>query len=210
MSPAPINQSVQRRRRAIVTGLAPYMNEPVLLEAISHWQLHYAERPSFSLQGFVSDLCRLFDLGERRHHIHMSLVQAMTLSDSELAADPLANSNDSHTEAHPCTHAFQCLLQALWQRLGKRAATQLQLDLGAQLRQRSVSAETRLTMEYWLQSPDKSLSPLPLASLRDQLNRTYVLLCEQLGPVEADQQLKAAYQATLARLDDKEALQTLM
>ena len=122
----------------------------------------------------------------------------------------LANSNDSHTEAHPCTHAFQCLLQALWQRLGKRAATQLQLDLGAQLRQRSVSTETRLTMEYWLQSPDKSLSPLPLASLRDQLNRPYVLLCEQLGPVEADQQLKAAYQATLARLDDKEALQTLM
>ncbi|MEP5231966.1 MAG: hypothetical protein ABJQ78_11070 [Alloalcanivorax sp.] len=210
MSPAPINQSVQRRRRAIVTGLTPYMNEPVLLEAVSHWQQHYAERPSFSLQGFVSDLCRLFDLGERRHHIHMSLVQAMTLSDSELAADPLATSNDNHSRAHPCTHAFQCLLQALWQGLGKRAASQIQLDLGAQLRQASVSPETRLTMEYWLQSPDQSLSPLPLTSLRDQLNRTYVLLCERLGPVEADRQLKAAYQATLTRLDDKEALQTLM
>ena len=210
MSPAPISQSVQRRRRAIVTGLTPYMNEPVLLEAISHWQQHYAERPSFSLQGFVSDLCRLFDMGERRHHIHMSLVQAMTLSDSELAADPLADSNGHDTDAHPCTHAFQCLLQALWQGLGKRSATQLQLDLGAQLRQSSVSPETRLTMEYWLQSPEKPLSPLPLASLRDQLNRTYILLCERLGPVEADRQLKAAYQTTLARLDHREALQALM
>lgn len=210
MSPAPINQSVQRRRRAIVTGLTPYMNEPLLLEAISHWQQHYAERPSFSLQGFVSDLCRLFDMGERRHHIHMSLVQAMTLSDSELAADPQANSNESDTEVHPCTHAFQCLLQALWQGLGKRIASQLQLDLGAQLRQASVSPETRLTMEYWLQSSDKSLSPLPLASLRDQLNRTYVLLCERLGPVEADRQLKEAYQTALARLEHKEALQALM
>lgn len=207
---APINQSVQRRRRAIVTGLTPYMNEPVLLEAVSHWQQHYAERPSFSLQGFVSDLCRLFDMDERRHHIHMSLVQAMTLSDSELAADPLANSNENDTEAHPCTHAFQCLLQALWQGLGKRVASQLQLDLGAQLRQTSVSAETRLTMEYWLQAPEKTLSPLPLASLRDQLNRTYILLCERLGPVEADRQLKEAYQTTLARLDHREALQALM
>lgn len=210
MSRAPISQSVQRRRRAIVTGLTPYMNEPVLLEAVSHWQQHYAERPSFSLQGFVSDLCRLFDMGERRHHIHMSLVQAMTLSDSELAADPVADSHEHHTEAQPCAHAFQLLLQALWQGLGKRAASQLQLDLGAQLRQNHVSPETRLTLEYWLQSPDKPLSPLPLASLRDQLNRTYILLCQRLGPVEADRQLKAAYQATLAQLENREGLQALM
>lgn len=210
MNRTPVSQTTQRRRRAIVTGLTPYMNEPVLLEAISHWQQHYAERPSFSLQGFVSDLCRLFDMGERRHHIHMSLVQAMTLSDSELATDPLTLNQENPTDAHPCTHAFQHLLEALWQGLGKRAASQLQLDLGAQLRQTRISTETRLTMEYWLQAPDKPLSPLPLASLRDQLNRTYVLLCERLGPVEADRQLKTAYQATLAQLENRQSLQDLM
>jgi hypothetical protein len=186
------------------------MNEPVLREAITHWQQHYAQRPSFSLQGFVSDLCRLFDLAERRHHIHMSLVQAMTLSDSELAADPLAISNQSLTDAHPCTYAFELLLQALWQGLGKPTASLLQVDQGAQLRQANVSTETRLTMEYWLQAPDKPLNPLPLPNLRDQLNRTYVLLCQRLGPVEADRQLKSAYQTTLLQLDNPEGLQALM
>lgn len=42
-----MSQELQRRRRAIATGLTPYMNEPLLLEAISLWQQTYAERPRF-------------------------------------------------------------------------------------------------------------------------------------------------------------------
>ena len=134
----------------------------------------------------------------------------MTLSDSELAADPLAISDKNLTDTHPYTYAFQLLLQALWLRLGKPTARQLKVDQGTQLRQASVSTETRLTMEYWLQAPDKPLSTLPLPSLRDQLNRTYVLLCQRLGPVEADRQFKGAYQTTLLQLDNPEGLQALM
>ena len=65
-------------------------------------------------------------------------------------------------------------------------------------------------MEYWLQSPERPLAPLALPPLRDQLNRTYVLLCERLGPVEADQQLKAAYQKALARQVAPAALRQLL
>lgn len=187
-----MSQELQRRRRAIITGLTPYMSEPLLLEAISHWQQHYSQRPRFTLQGFVSDLCKLFDLSERRHQIHMSLVQAMTLSDSELAEDPLA-STLAPQDAHPCTQAFEALMRQLWKLVGVTTANQLRLDLCGQLRRRHVDAETRLTLEYWLQSPERPLAPLPLASLRDQLNCCYVLLCERLGPVEADRCLRDAH-----------------
>ncbi|MBL4570261.1 MAG: hypothetical protein JKY21_03790 [Alcanivorax sp.] len=205
-----MSQELQRRRRAIVTGLTPYMNEPLVLEAVSLWQQHYAERPRFSLQGFVSELCQLFDLGERRHQIHMSLVQAMTLSERELADDPLADSAENHAQEHPCSQAFEQMMRSLWDGIGARAASQLRLDLAAQLRNNQIGAETRLTMEYWLQSPERPLAPLALAALRDQLNRTYVLLCERLGPVEADQQLKAAYQNTLRTHVDPAALRQLL
>ena len=205
-----MSQELQRRRRAIVTGLMPYMNEPLLLEAISLWQQNYAERPRFSLQGFVSELCQLFDLGERRHQIHMSLVQAMTLSEQELADDPLASRDESPVEEHPCSRAFEQMMHALWEGIGAAAASQLRLDLAAQLRSQQVGAEVRLTMEYWLQSPERPLAPLALPPLRDQLNRTYVLLCERLGPVEADQQLKAAYQKALARQVAPAALRQLL
>lgn len=205
-----MSQELQRRRRAIATGLTPYMNEPLLLEAISLWQQTYAERPRFSLQGFVSELCQLFDLGERRHQIHMSLVQAMTLSEQELADDPLAESDDNPAREHPCSQAFELIMRSLWQGIGARAASQLRLDLAAQLRSNEIGAEIRLTMEYWLQAPERPLAPLALNALRDQLNRTYVLLCERLGPVEADQHLKAAYQESLRTAPNPAALRQLL
>ena len=101
-------------------------------------------------------------------------------------------------------------MRSLWEGIGARAASQLRLDMAAQLRSNQVGAETRLTMEYWLQAPERPLAPLTLAALRDQLNRTYVLLCERLGPVEADQQLKAAYQNALQTRIDPTALRQLL
>ena len=204
-----MSQELQRRRRAIVTGLAPYMNETLLMEAVSHWQQHYSERPRYSLQGFVSDLCKLFDLGERRHQIHMSLVQAMTLSEKELASDPVAISN-GRRESDPTTLAFQRLLEALWDTLPPASASQLRLDMGAMLRGNAVTPETRLTMEHWLQSPGRRLGELPLKVLRQQLNNAYVLLCERLGPVDADTCLKTAYNRARTDSQLQASLKSLM
>ncbi|EKF74844.1 hypothetical protein A11A3_06415 [Alcanivorax hongdengensis A-11-3] len=191
-----MSQELSRRRRAIITGLSPFMEERLLLEAISLWQDSYADRPRFSLQGFVSELCRLFDLADRRHHIHMSLVQAMSLPVSELQADPWSQSQPDSPERHPCTQAFQLLQHAIWQRLGEQQASQLRLDMLAQLRQKNTPAQIRLVMESWLQHPQQALSPLDIGPLRTQLNRAYVLLCERIGPVEADRLLKQAYDST--------------
>jgi hypothetical protein len=140
----------------------------------------------------------------------MSLVQAMTLSEQELADDPLAESDDNPAREHPCSQAFELIMRALWQGIGARAASQLRLDLAAQLRSNEIGAEIRLTMEYWLQAPERPLAPLALNALRDQLNRTYVLLCERLGPVEADQHLKAAYQESLRTAPNPAALRQLL
>ncbi|MAX54252.1 MAG: hypothetical protein CL537_01830 [Alcanivoracaceae bacterium] len=204
-----MSQELQRRRRAIVTGLTPYMNETLLMEAVSHWQQHYADRPRFSLQGFVSDLCGLFDLAERRHQIHMSLVQAMTLSDKELASDPLAQQTPSE-DHHPCTQAFQVLVESLWAQMDTHTANQFRLDLAAQLRSHQTGPEARLTLEYWLQNPSRHLAGLPLASLRQQLNNAYVILCERQGPVEADRLLRDAYRMAGSKVQSREALTSLM
>ncbi len=51
-----------RRRRALATGLAPYLDADAVAEAVALWQRDYADRPRFSLQGYVSELCKRFDL----------------------------------------------------------------------------------------------------------------------------------------------------
>ncbi|MFC6328702.1 hypothetical protein [Alloalcanivorax gelatiniphagus] len=183
----------QRRQRALATGLAPYLDAAALVEAVALWQRDYADRPRFSLQGYVSELCRLFDLGEQRHQLHLSLVRAQSLPDARLAADPLADDRAAGAgDRHPPTRAFQGLMRALWASLGEARAGQLRLDQLTDLRQADLPADTRAALEYWLNHPRSELAALDQGSLRTLLNRGYVLLCERFGPVSADRLLKDA------------------
>lgn len=183
----------ERRRRALATGLAPYLDAAALVEAVALWQRDYADRPRFSLQGYVSELCRLFDLGEQRHQLHLSLVRAQSLPDARLAADPLADDRAAGAgDRHPPTRAFQGLMRALWASLGEARAGQLRLDQLTDLRQTDFPADTRAALEYWLNHPRSELAALDQDSLRTLLNRGYVLLCERFGPVSADRLLKDA------------------
>lgn len=181
----------ERHRRAIATGLAPYLDERLIPEAVLLWQSEYAGRPRFSLQGYLSELCRLFDLAERRHDIHLSLVQAMTLPEAALLPDPVARINPAGG-GHPCTEAFEAMMRALWQRLDNGAASRLRLDQLTALRHAGLDRDSRAALEGWLGNPRGRLAPLPRPALRAALNGTYMLFCEELGPVAADRLFKQA------------------
>lgn len=181
----------ERHRRAIATGLAPYLDSQQLPEAVALWQQEYAHRPRFSLQGYVSHISRLFEVEGRRHDLHLSLVQAMTLPDRDLLPDPLGEGDSAH-RAHPCTEAFQLLMRALWAQFDAAQANQVRLDQLTDLRRPGVDPELRETLEYWLNHAEGDLAPLDRDNLRRLLNRTYVLLCERFGPVHSDRILKHA------------------
>lgn len=179
----------ERRRRAIATGLAPYLDSGRIPEAVALWQRDYAHRPRFSLQGYVSHISRLFEVAGRRHDLHLSLVQAMTLPDRELLPDPLGEEDSAH-RAHPCTEAFQLLMRALWAQLDADRASQMRQDQLTDLRRPGTDPEQREALEYWLRHAEGDLAPLDRETLRRWLNRTYVLLCERFGPVHSDRPLK--------------------
>ena len=53
----------ERHRRAIATGLAPYLDSRQVPEAVALWQRDYAHRPRFSLQGYsLYHLSRIYQL----------------------------------------------------------------------------------------------------------------------------------------------------
>ncbi|MBL7249653.1 hypothetical protein ACLD02_09740 [Alloalcanivorax sp. C16-2] len=182
----------ERRRRALATGLAPYLDARDVVEAVALWQREYADRPRFSLQGYVSDLCKRFDLAGRRHDLHLNLVQAMSLPERRLAADPLAHPERANAAGHPCTAAFQALMSALWAQLNEAEASQLRLDQLTDLRRAGLPDDHRQGVEYWFNHPRADLIPLDRGTLAALVNRGYVLLCERFGPVRADRLLKAA------------------
>lgn len=181
----------ERHRRAITTGLSPYLDPGQLPEAVALWQREYAHRSRFSLQAYVSHINRLFDVQGRRHDLHLSLVQAMTLPDRELLPDPLGDA-EGPRGTDPCTTAFQLLMRALWDQFEPAQAHQVRLDQLTDLRRPGVAAKLRDALEYWLNHADGELVPQDKHDLRRLLNRTYVLLCERFGPVRADRLLKHA------------------
>lgn len=183
----------ERRRRALATGLAPWLEADQVVEAVALWQRDFADRPRFSLQGYVSELSRRFDLAHRRHDLHLGLVQAMSLPDRQLVADPLAgNGEGAGTDPHPATRAFQALMRTLWAGLGETEASTLRLDQSTDLRRGGLASAPRASVDHWLNHPRADLAPLDRDTLRTLLNRSYVLLCERYGPVRADRLLKEA------------------
>ena len=200
----------ERHRRALATGLAPYLDSAAVAEAVALWQREYADRPSFSLQGYVSELCKRFELTGRRHDVHLNLVQAMSLPERRLAADPLASPNRG-AAGHPGSAAFKALMNELWAQLNAADASQLRLDQLADLRRAGLPDDQRQALEYWLNQPRSEPPALGPKTLAPLVNRGYVLLCERFGPVRADRLLKVAVDRV--RLDRPElggALATLL
>lgn len=188
-----MSQDLATRRRAIYTGLKPYLPESELLDALLHWESHYASAPRFTLQRFVSELCREGDLRTRRADVLLSLVQAMSMPAQSLLPDPMQDVRVTRTQNDSDVRAFQLLIDTLLDINNKDPRYSLRLDLVASLDTRKLSTPVAHALQRWL--ADKvplTLSGVEISVLRALVNRTYVILCEREGPVTADKLLASA------------------
>ncbi len=200
------------RRRAIYTGLKPFMAEEEVLDALMHWESHYANAPRFTLQRFVSELCREGDLRTRRADVLLSLVQAMSMPKQSLLPDPLQRSDARPRVSISETTAFETLMNALMEAASKDQRYSLRLDMLASLDTRKMPVQFCHALQRWL--GDKA--PLNVAGvdtnlLRAVVNRAYVILCERVGPVLADRILATAVASvTAARPELAPAVERLL
>lgn len=203
-----MNTDLRLRRRAIYTGLKPYLEEDALVDALLHWENHFATAPRFTLQKFVSELCSQDGtLRSRRADILLSLVQAMNLPASSLLPDPLQHrvSNSQHSDVNDNHHgeAFSQLLLALFEVLPNDTLYHMRLDLLASLDPRKMPKSLLVTLQRWLGNKDTlqpvSCDPLLLSAV---INRCYVVLCERVGPVSADRLLASAVDMAQDRRPD--------
>lgn len=181
------------RRRAIYTGLKPFMPEEQLLDALLHWESHYATAPRFTLQRFVSELCREGDMRTRRADVLLSLVQAMSLPAQSLLPDPLQRSNARPRISISETAAFEVLMNAMMEASSKDQRYSLRLDLLASLDTRKMPVQFCHALQRWLgDKAPLNVSGVDTSLLRAMVNRAYVILCERVGPVVADRILATA------------------
>lgn len=209
-----MNRDITFRRRAIYTGLKPFMEDDQLMDALMYWQEHFAEAPRFTLQKFVSELCRESELRSRRADILLSLVQAMNMPGNSLLPDPLASRQVPAANDHPTQTgtAFAHLLESLFEATPADARYQLRLDMLSSLDARRLPESVYYQVHRWLadNAPIQGLdSDGPV--LRSLINRAYVMLCERTGPVEADRILARGVDlAITAKPALKESIERLL
>lgn len=181
------------KRRAVYTGLKPFMDTAPLLEVIDYWEANYADSPRFTLQRFVADICNQHNLREQRSDILLSLVQSMNMPVSQLLPDPVNGQAGKDRSTNSTSEAFCLLMSTLLDCLPASNRHSVRLDLYASVDQRKLPPALASGLQAWLGN-DKPLRIGTAAApiLRAIVNRAYVVICERLGPVEADRLLADA------------------
>ena len=200
--------SLVTRRRAIYTGLAKYLPEAELMPILSFWEANYAEKPAFALNEFLGEVAKRCSSQLERASLYRELIAIMHGPASNLLPEPLQQLETWRQGAGATAvevsgvdvqarQTFEALSSRLFAALPDNRLPIFQRQLGSRLGELGGTSETRLRIRAWLeQGGSLARVGLELQQYRGLLNLIYTGLCEELGPVQADQLLSQAVRHT--------------
>lgn len=188
------------RRRAIYTGMRPYFDDEKLLQAIKLWQAEYSHKPKFALSVFVARCCDTEEHKEARANILKSIFIALELQPDALLPDPFIdlkaahkNAQGSAVEPHLQTKMFMLLMHQVLAKLPKADEKQVRQSILLQLPELHTDRIRLMYLREWLAGNAPTLDGhYDLALLQKLVNYCYMAICQQSGPVKADQYLGQA------------------
>lgn len=198
--------SLATRRRAIYTGLVKHLPETELMPILSYWEANYAEKPPFALNEFLGEVVKRCSHKLERANLYRELIAIMNGPATALLPDPLlqleawrrgagAGTEEVSGPDAQARQTFSALSEALFAALTVTQLNALRRQLGSRLGELGGPIELRLRVRTWLeQGSGLERINLQLEQWRNLLNMLYEGLCEQLGPVAADQLLSRAVQ----------------
>ena len=202
-----LTPDAKRKQKAIYHCLKTLLPEEQLMEAMLLWQDKHSHKKGFSVRYFADDVAALTGGKHTPKDLTLTMVSAI--------AKPAANHADpaEHIAAYRLqvgryvasqkstqVTAFNLLLNKLFLLAGAEVATAVKVQLKAECAVSSgLSGALKAAMQKALRGDNVELllGDVPVASLKLIVNMTYVALCEQVGPVNADRLLSQS----LARLE---------
>lgn len=203
---------IQLRRRAIYTGLRPYLNDEALKDALILWQDEFVDKPTFAFTEFISTICKSKELRTQRTNILASLLKSLELPESALLADPFDRATQTMVISPQAqvtvkdNHVTDTIFELLFESLVKKLKESDEYGVRAYVikHRATLKLDERRSGELndWI---DKKIGHLTLnyelSHFRQILNLVYVALCESQGPVKADQLLAIAIKEVMPEAD---------
>lgn len=191
------------RKRALYTGLQPFLRDSELMEALILWESRYAGQPKFGLRYFVADLIKTLERPVEHKHLLVHLVATMNKPADELLPDPTAALSAYKTRRRTSAYATYTLREVeafsilvdKWLSLTQSAAA---IDIGTfvqrNLGRLNINTDLKLQVEQWLEDENQRIKVprVEIQDLRKIINLFYIGFCEYLGPTRADTLLAEA------------------
>ena len=181
----------EQRWDAIARAFAQFIEGDAVSDAKRLWLAKYAEKPSFALNHFVGECCKLFQLGDRRKEIIQVALRELIIQQHGGTATSATASDVTKAAAgeasDPSLVVFQLVINQLTLLAGKEAGQGVRRYVMANLERVELAGTTRRELQFWLSGSQPHLeSSIPLPSMQLMVNLAYVSLCEYCGPVKAD------------------------
>jgi hypothetical protein len=207
--------SLTQRRRAIYSGLYPYIQGDELLKAMCIWQQQYSSLPSFAIVNFVTEILEDTLLAPKRASIHLSITSSLMLGEDNLAPDPLEDMYDYlvrtngkekanlvlakakqeavnlkvfDSRADTCK-VYEMVIDQLLKEVAAQsiqAAKEIEISIVNKFKELEVDEETLKSIRKWLKDNTVLQITLDVNKLRDSLNAAYVTSCSWVGPSRTD------------------------
>jgi hypothetical protein len=201
------------RRRAIYTGLKPFLSPTEITQALGMWESDFSSKPPYALAGFVARCCTTVELKVIRSQILRALITALESPESLLLSDPGSQVGKNTILDEEAADAlvldakntvFIALFAQLWSSVDERTEKNIidfilrnlaYIELSAE----ALNSEHSKKLKNWLISRDTAFPcNLELVVLQKLINLNYIALCEYFGPVKADELLSQAVHAVEA------------
>lgn len=194
------------KKRALYTGLRPFLKDEELMEALLIWENRYVHQSKFSLRYFTADVARQMKREQDEKVMLLNLVVTMNKPESELLPDPspalstykkakVANHN---TQSQPREIQAISLLINKWLELAKSPEA---IDVGKfvthNVERLNIDRDLQVEFVRWMQDASYKMQPsrIRFQDLRKLINLFYVGFSEYFGIKRTDSLLKEAEQS---------------
>ena len=185
------------KRRAVYTGLRPYLNDDELLNALKLWQVEFSGKPKFAFTAFLAVITNTDALRSKRTRILSSLLKSMELAGVDLLADPYDETTKQYqfaaedliAEDHTTT-VFMHFFEQLQEKMDEKDAIGVRAYMIQHVANLHLNTRSNKQLTDWIDKKTNTLNGLfNLHCLRQVINLAYVGMCQLIGPVKTDQML---------------------
>lgn len=189
------------KRRAVYTGLRPFLSDIELMSSMALWQQRYAEKSEYAFAEFLEACCNTEALRPKRAKILSALMRAMRTKEANLLADPYDETTGEFLilQQKPAflttdtAVVFAYFFIELIQQCDNVVARKVRVHAIEHVRKLDLDVLSKKYMTDWLSGQADALTGnYPLTVLRKVINDCYVAICQYVGPVKADQMLARA------------------